>query len=111
MQGAVIESNSYLERFLQRCSQNPDKNGALLEEDKELEAFHDNATVEGQSERPGIDDTINTHFVCFCEEEDSLYELDGRKPFAVNHGKSSSETLLNDACRVIKGFMDRDPGI
>ncbi len=111
MQGAVIETNSYLDRFLQRCSQNSDKNGALIEEDKELEALHENATVEGQSERPGKEDDISTHFVCFCENEGFLYELDGTKPFPVNHGKSSPESLLNDACRVIQGFMDRDPGI
>ncbi len=111
MQGAIVETNSYLDRFLQRVSgRKADEIAALLEEDKELESLHENAAIEGQSERPRLDDHIDTHFVCFCEVEGSLYELDGNKPFAVNHGNSSSETLLNDACRVIKGFMDRDPG-
>ena len=38
-----------------------------------------------------------------------LYELDGRKAFPINHGETSPETLLADACRVIQGFFDRDP--
>jgi hypothetical protein len=39
-----------------------------------------------------------------------LYELDGRKRFPINHGPTSESTLLEDACRVIKGFMERQPG-
>ncbi len=101
-----------MDRFLQRASGcKPDEIATLIEEDKELESLHENAAIGGQSECPRLDDHIDTHFVCFCEVEGSLYELDGSKPFAVNHGKSSPETLLKDACRVIKGFMDRDPGI
>lgn len=39
-----------------------------------------------------------------------LYELDGRKEGPVPHGSTSSATLLQDACAVVKQFMDRDPG-
>lgn len=39
-----------------------------------------------------------------------IYELDGRKRFPINHGTSSPESLLPDACRVIREFMERDPG-
>lgn len=35
--------------------------------------------------------------------------LDGRKPYPINHGASSKDTLLEDACRVVKEFMARDP--
>ena len=34
---------------------------------------------------------------------------DGRKAFPINHGPSSPATLLEDACRVVRAFMDRDP--
>lgn len=40
---------------------------------------------------------------------DRLYELDGRKDGAVDHGTTTKETFLKDACAVIKGFMARDP--
>lgn len=34
---------------------------------------------------------------------------DGRKAFPINHGPSSADTLLEDACKVIRQFMERDP--
>lgn len=45
------------------------------------------------------------------EKEGHLYELDGRKDFPINHGKTSKETLLIDTCNVIRQvFLERDPG-
>ncbi|VFV47288.1 ubiquitin carboxyl-terminal hydrolase isozyme l3 [Lynx pardinus] len=40
--------------------------------------------------------------------ETSAHE-DGRKPFPINHGETSDETLLEDAIEVCKKFMERDP--
>ena len=57
-----------------------------------------------------IETDVNTHFICFTEVNGSIYELDGRKASPINHGPSSPETLLSDACRVVKGFMERDEG-
>lgn len=45
----------------------------------------------------------------FSEVNGILYELDGRKEGAVPHGETSSATLLQDACLVVKQFMERDP--
>lgn len=45
------------------------------------------------------------HFVCFSERDGSLYELDGRKFGAINHGPTSPETLLKDTCAVVKEMM------
>ena len=39
--------------------------------------------------------------------EGSLYELDGRKQRPINHGASTPETLLQDACKVASEFMQR----
>jgi hypothetical protein len=49
-------------------------------------------------------------FLLFSEVDGDLYELDGRKRFPINHGPTSENTLLEDACRVIKLFMERQPG-
>lgn len=46
----------------------------------------------------------------FSEMDGTLYELDGRKEGPVPHGSTSPATLLQDACAVVKQFMDRDPG-
>ena len=34
---------------------------------------------------------------------------DGRKPYPINHGPSSSETFVQDAARVCQEYMNRDP--
>jgi ubiquitin carboxyl-terminal hydrolase L3 len=48
---------------------------------------------------------ILLHFVCFVHKAGSLYELDGRKFAAINHGASSPATLLQDAGRVLKEYI------
>eukprot|EP01034_Spumella_vulgaris_P034999 gene34999-43157_t len=78
-----------------------------LEADEEIEEVHEETAMEGQSEVPEED--VNTHFVCFSVVDGHLYQFDGRKPYPINHGASSQETLLEDACRVVKEFMARDP--
>ena len=41
----------------------------------------------------------------------ALIELDGRKPWPVNHGPTTPETLLADACTLIQSrFFSRDQG-
>ena len=50
-------------------------------------------------------------FGMYCSHKDGcLYEMDGRKSFPINHGATTPETLLQDACAVIKEFLERDPG-
>ncbi|XP_040607489.1 ubiquitin carboxyl-terminal hydrolase isozyme L3 isoform X2 [Mesocricetus auratus] len=58
---------------------------------------------------PSIDEKIDLHFIALVHVDGHLYELDGRKPFPINHGKTSDETLLEDAIEVCKKFMERDP--
>jgi ubiquitin carboxyl-terminal hydrolase L3 len=49
-------------------------------------------------------------YVFISNVDGHLYELDGRKDFPINHGESSADNLLEDACAVIQQFMDRSPG-
>eukprot|EP00753_Platysulcus_tardus_P010840 PLAT3102.1.p2 GENE.PLAT3102.1~~PLAT3102.1.p2 ORF type:complete len:266 (+),score=146.76 PLAT3102.1:42-839(+) len=85
----------------------PDERADLLEENEEIEVAHEEGAAEGQSE--AVMD-VATHFIAFVHRDGCLYEMDGRKDFPINHGETTEETLLEDACRVIRGFMDRDPG-
>lgn len=41
---------------------------------------------------------------------ENFWLSDGRQPSPVNHGSSSPETLLEDAARVCKDYMARNPG-
>ncbi|TDH66265.1 hypothetical protein CCR75_001854 [Bremia lactucae] len=107
-----LAPESYLCKFLDKTkAKTPIEIAQHLEHDDELEETHSSAAEAGQSEQlANVDDPISTHFVCFSCVDGDLYELDGRKKRPINHGPSSSDTLLLDACKVIKRFMARDEG-
>jgi len=104
----TIQPGSYLEKFIaSTLPMTPDEKAEYLAMDDDIDIAHEAAASEGQSEQ--ISEEVDTHFVCFTHVDGSLYELDGRKAFPINHGATSPSTLLADACRVVKEFMDRDP--
>ncbi|XP_011690620.1 PREDICTED: ubiquitin carboxyl-terminal hydrolase isozyme L3 [Wasmannia auropunctata] len=88
---------SYLER------------GERLDKAQGIIDTHMESAQEGQTEAPAEDAEVYHHFVAFVHKNGSLYELDGRKPAPINHGSTTSETLLDDAARVCKEYMERDP--
>ncbi|KAL0891966.1 hypothetical protein ABMA27_015200 [Loxostege sticticalis] len=83
--------------------------GALLENSTAiLEAYKDvafNESPDGEE----VNETPNNHFVTFIHKDGSLYELDGRKSFPINHGQTTPENLLEDAAKVCRQFIDREP--
>ncbi|KAH7488961.1 Ubiquitin carboxyl-terminal hydrolase 3 [Phytophthora ramorum] len=104
-----LTPGSYLDKFFNTTkTKTPEEIAQYLEEERET---HGSAAEAGQSEQlESVDDPINTHFVCFSCVDGTLYELDGRKKRPINHGPSSPDTLLQDACQAIKKFMARDEG-
>ncbi|KAF4790682.1 Ubiquitin carboxyl-terminal hydrolase isozyme L3 [Turdus rufiventris] len=60
-------------------------------------------------EAPSIDEKVDLHFIALVNVGGHLYELDGRKPFPINHGETSDDSFLEDAIEVCKKFMERDP--
>ncbi|XP_040607682.1 ubiquitin carboxyl-terminal hydrolase isozyme L3 isoform X6 [Mesocricetus auratus] len=89
-----FESGSTLKKFLEESvSMSPEERAKYLE----------------NYDAPSIDEKIDLHFIALVHVDGHLYELDGRKPFPINHGKTSDETLLEDAIEVCKKFMERDP--
>eukprot|EP00743_Colponemidia_sp_Colp-15_P001532 GILK01001672.1.p1 GENE.GILK01001672.1~~GILK01001672.1.p1 ORF type:complete len:249 (-),score=39.98 GILK01001672.1:110-820(-) len=104
-------SGSFFDRFFRDSrSKTAQEIGELLQQSDEIEEAHEAAVESGETEVPPIEEDINTHFVAFVEKDGYLYELDGRKQFPINHGPTTTDTLLEDACKVIRSFMDRDPG-
>ncbi|CAM9966252.1 unnamed protein product [Phaeothamnion confervicola] len=106
-----LEKDSFLSRFLERTrSMAPADIAKALHDDDEIEAIHGSAAAEGQSNQVRIlTPSVETHFVCLSLVDDHVYELDGRKETPVNHGPSTAESFLADACNVVKGFMAKDP--
>jgi ubiquitin carboxyl-terminal hydrolase L3 len=105
-----LSEDSALAKFLKntKTMEPADKANALVKADDIAEA-HEESAKEGQTETPELDANINLHFVAFVERDGSLYELDGRKPYPINHGPSNPDTLLEDAVKIIDQFIKRDP--
>lgn len=103
-----LERN-YFEKFYEKTKDmTADERAKYVEEDEDLESYHANAVEAGQSEVPTIDEDIQLHFICFVEREGRLYELDGRKKQAIDHGLMEKGMLLKTAVdRVINGFLER----
>lgn len=83
--------------------------GKLLMESDGISITHKDVAQEGQTEVPSDEIPVYHHFVALIHKNGVLYELDGRKPSPINHGTTSPETLLEDAARVCKEYMARDP--
>lgn len=108
--GMVLRAGSFLERmFLETAALSADEKADWLGRDDELDEAQEIATSEGQSAQIGHDEPVNSHFICFTSVEGTLYELDGRKKSAINHGPCVEVDLLEKACTIIKQFMERDP--
>ncbi|KAK9727689.1 Ubiquitin carboxyl-terminal hydrolase, family 1 [Popillia japonica] len=86
----------------------PEERGELLQKvAAQIMHVHQELAQEGQTElKPN--EAVNHHFIAFVHKNGCLYELDGRKEFPINHGPSTPETLLEDAARVCKAFIDRE---
>ncbi|XP_073651408.1 ubiquitin carboxyl-terminal hydrolase isozyme L3 isoform X3 [Tursiops truncatus] len=122
-----FESGSTLKKFLEEsASMSPEERARYLENYDAIRVTHETSAHEGQTEMlshftdwktkklltqlaPNIDEKVDLHFIALVHVDGHLYELDGRKPFPINHGETSDETLLEDAIEVCKKFMERDP--
>jgi len=104
-----LEDGSILKNYLDVARDiNPEKRGTLLEGDSAFTDAHQELAQEGQTDA-NSGDQVNHHFIVFVNYNNELYELDGRKSYPVNHGRTSSETLLQDAAKICKAVMERDP--
>lgn len=83
--------------------------GSLLEKYPGIINAHKELAQEGQTSTPGADDVVIHHFITLIHKDGALYELDGRKSFPINHGPTTENSLLEDAAKVCKEFMARDP--
>ncbi|XP_053970963.1 ubiquitin carboxyl-terminal hydrolase [Hylaeus volcanicus] len=83
--------------------------GEVLMSSYEISGTHKELAQEGQTEAPSVETPVYHHFVAFIHKNGVLYELDGRKPAPINHGPTCPERLLEDAARVCKEYMARDP--
>eukprot|EP01024_Parvocaulis_polyphysoides_P049602 TRINITY_DN481_c1_g3_i1.p1 TRINITY_DN481_c1_g3~~TRINITY_DN481_c1_g3_i1.p1 ORF type:complete len:244 (+),score=64.47 TRINITY_DN481_c1_g3_i1:752-1483(+) len=107
-----LAENSFFERFLSATkTMSPADRGQYLEDPPEgapdIEEAHKEAAEKGDTAPPALDEVVNLHFVCLVEKNGRLYELDGRKICAIDHGPSTRGTFVKDAVQVVKKFIER----
>ncbi|XP_057583604.1 ubiquitin carboxyl-terminal hydrolase isozyme L1 isoform X1 [Hippopotamus amphibius kiboko] len=103
-----FEDGSVLKQFLSETEKlSPEDRAKCFEKNEAIQAAHDAVAQEGQCR---VDDKVNFHFILFNNVDGHLYELDGRMPFPVNHGTSSEDSLLQDAAKVCREFIEREQG-
>uniref|UniRef100_A0A0B6XYJ5 Ubiquitin carboxyl-terminal hydrolase n=1 Tax=Arion vulgaris TaxID=1028688 RepID=A0A0B6XYJ5_9EUPU len=105
-----FDSSKHFKTFLElTCSMSPEERAKFLEQDNKMGAAHDDCAQEGDTQAPPVDEHVKSHFVAFVHVNGHLYELDGRKEAPIVHGKTTPDTLLQDAAEIIKKFMAREP--
>lgn len=105
----LVNEGSLLHQFYQKTKgKSPEEAGNIFENDDELKEKHVDATKEGSTNVNEHLDTAN-HFVAFVNVDGHLYELDGRKKFPINHGPTTGNTFLSDACNAAHRFIQREP--
>ncbi|XP_061394817.1 ubiquitin carboxyl-terminal hydrolase [Musca vetustissima] len=98
-----------LKNFLEKAKDlSPEERGKTLENDAGVAEDHQALANEGQT-TANPEEKVYHHFIALVNVDGTLYELDGRKSFPVKHGATTPETFVQDAARVCKEFMARDP--
>ncbi len=106
---ALLKPASLLSNFYAKVQgKTAEEAGKIFENNDELKEKHVSAAEEGHTNVNEHQETCN-HFIAIVQSGGFVFELDGRKKRPVNHGPTSAETFLADACAVAKSFMDREP--
>jgi len=106
------EKDPLFEFMIQNMKETPDKRGWNLLKAKSIQEQSDAAASSdvAQTARPNREDRVDAHFIAFVPVNNTIYELDGRKKFPVNHGKTSEKTFLKDTTVIVKQkFMSLVP--
>lgn len=126
---SAIRPNSWLHSFYDNCpvAMHPYAKADAFEGDSTIKMLHNKAAsnmeecpvtqstagkdeqLTGHTVSESKTDEIIGHFITMVHVNGGLYELDGRRDGPVRHGDTTQVTLLEDACKVVKKIMKRDP--
>jgi len=116
----LSESKALLQEYVEQAKAlDPTQRGLSLANNKNIATLHSSFAEQGQTQ--GVPEGVSSkhHFVCFTEVEGNVFELDGCKPFPINHGSfssilgdaSSPFPFLSSAARVIQREYLKDPSV
>eukprot|EP01111_Echinosteliopsis_oligospora_P002644 TRINITY_DN1399_c0_g1_i1.p1 TRINITY_DN1399_c0_g1~~TRINITY_DN1399_c0_g1_i1.p1 ORF type:complete len:236 (+),score=80.37 TRINITY_DN1399_c0_g1_i1:68-775(+) len=107
---SVIGSDGFFKAFLNKTKEmTPDERAAALFDDQQIDTVHASSAQQGQSREIPPEEDVDLHFISFVQVDGNLYELDGTKPFPINHGASSADSILQDAVKVIQKIIALNP--
>lgn len=83
--------------------------GALLENSHNILQAYKETVESAEKAVTENNEPVGNHFVTFIHKDGNLYELDGRKSFPINHGPTTADRLLEDAAKICRDFIAREP--
>lgn len=99
----LIAPESELAAFLRdNALLKPEERGDNLARAQFVSAATSESAQGGQTAAPEVGSDVDHHFIAFVSHNNHLYELDGAKPYPINHGDIVGENLLATAVEVIK---------
>lgn len=105
-----FDAKSSLKDFIKESKQlEPEVKANKFESCETIATAHESASVAGQTDAPPASDSVEYHFISIIHNNNTMYEMDGRKLGPINHGPTSPETFLSDAVNLIKKFVNNDP--
>ena len=105
-----FEPNSSIKEFIRESKQlEPEVKANKFESCETIASAHEQASVGGQTEAPSASQSVEYHFISIIHNNNTIYEMDGRKHGPINHGPTRPDTFLKDAIQVVKKFVDTDP--
>merc|ERR1712093_178138 len=104
-----LDESSALAQIFKDCKdKTPEERAAYLETSSHVEAAHSSAAQTGQSRVPDLQEDVDLHFSCFVaadvKGQQSLVELDGRRPGPIVHGPIAGD-LLESAAEVVRSYI------
>lgn len=105
-----FEPNSSLKEFIKDSKTlEPEVKANKFETCETIATAHEKASEGGQTEAPAASESVEYHFISIIHNNNTIYEMDGRKLGPINHGPTTQETFLKDAIQVVRKFVDVDP--
>jgi len=100
----LFDESPLHEFIVANVKESPAARGWNLLRDKNIQEQSDAAASDevAQTARPNREDRVAAHFIAFVPVNETLYELDGRKKFPINHGKTTQKTFLKDTTVIVK---------
>jgi ubiquitin carboxyl-terminal hydrolase L3 len=82
----------------------PLERAGFLESQEALAVAHSAFAAAGQTTAPSAEADTDMHFVALVRDRsgERLLELDGRKEGPIDHGSTSADTFLEDACALVR---------